>query len=64
MTQFLLPKKYLVGYGIRKKILKKIKCRIGKKPYFYFVNKNESIDLDTEEDFEYLKYYVKENLYR
>ena len=51
-------------YGIRKKILKKIKCRIGKKPYFYFVNKNESIDLDTEEDFEYLKYYVKENLYR
>ena len=51
-------------YGIRKRILKKNKCRIGNKPYFYFINKNESIDLDTQEDFDYLKYYVKKNLYR
>tara|TARA_B100000029_G_scaffold477734_1_gene523093 strand:+ start:152 stop:826 length:675 start_codon:yes stop_codon:yes gene_type:complete len=50
-------------YGIRKKTLKKQKCRIGKKPYLYFVNKNEALDLDTEEDFRYLRYYVSKNLH-
>tara|TARA_B100000214_G_C23750896_1_gene527664 strand:- start:46 stop:711 length:666 start_codon:yes stop_codon:yes gene_type:complete len=50
-------------YGIRKKALKKIKCRIGKKPFFYFVSKKEALDLDTEEDFKYLKYYASKNLH-
>lgn len=49
-------------YGIKKKALKKFKCRIGKKPFFYFVDKNEAIDLDNKEDFKYLEYYVSKNL--
>jgi len=49
-------------YGIKKKALKKFKCRIGKKPFFYFVDKNEAIDLDNKEDFKYLEYYVNKNL--
>ena len=50
-------------YGIKKKPLLKCKCRIGKKPFFYFVDKNEAIDLDNKEDFKYLKYYVSKNLF-
>ena len=46
----------------KKKTLKKFKCRIGKKPFFYFVDKNEAIDLDNKEDFKYLEYYVSKNL--
>ena len=34
----------------------------GQKPFFYFVDKNEAIDLDNKEDFKYLKYYVSKNL--
>ena len=49
-------------YGIRKKTLKKLKCRIGKKPFFYYVDKEEALDLDNKEDFDYLNYYVKKNL--
>ena len=49
-------------YGIKKKALRKFRCRIGKKPYLYFVKKNEAIDLDNKEDFDYLNYYVKKNL--
>ena len=45
-------------YGIKVKALKKKKCRIGYKPYFYFIKKDESIDLDTKEDFENLKNYI------
>ncbi len=45
-------------YGIKSKALKKKKCRIGYKPYFYFVEKNESVDLDTVEDFKNLKTYI------
>jgi len=45
-------------YGIRKKTLKKYKCRIGKKPYFFEVSKKESLDLDTKEDFKILKTYL------
>ena len=44
-------------YGIRKKTLKKHKCRIGQKPYFFEVSKKESLDLDTKEDFKILKTY-------
>ena len=45
-------------YGIRKKTLKKLKCRIGNKPFFYEVSKKESLDLDTKEDFKILKTYL------
>ena len=39
-------------YGIRKKTLKKYKCRIGKKTLFFLrFQKKESLDLDTKEDF-------------
>ena len=46
-------------YGIRNKALKKYKCRIGKKPYFFEVSKKEALDLDTKEDFKILKTYLK-----
>ena len=38
-------------YGIKKKALLKEKCRIGKIPYFYFVDTIESIDIDENIDF-------------
>ena len=46
-------------YGIRKKELKKYKCRIGNNPFFYEVDDVESIDLDNAKDFEYLNYVIK-----
>tara|TARA_Y100000992_G_C21214617_1_gene467208 strand:+ start:35 stop:688 length:654 start_codon:yes stop_codon:yes gene_type:complete len=46
-------------YGIRKKVLKKKKCRIGNKPYFFEVSDSETIDLDNKKDLEYLKYVLK-----
>lgn len=46
-------------YGIKKKTLKKMKCRIGKKPFMYEVESEEALDLDEEKDFQYLDYYVK-----
>lgn len=48
-------------YGIRSKVLKKIKCRIGNSPYMYQVGDDEVIDLDNKKDIEYLKYYVSKN---
>ena len=50
-------------YGIRKKILLSKKARIGNQPYFYEVSDEEAIDLDNLRDFEYLEYYVKQNLH-
>ena len=46
-------------YGIKKNTLKKFKCRIGKKPYFYEVDDFETIDLNNKKDFEYLEYLLK-----
>lgn len=43
-------------YGIKKQSLKKRRCRIGYKPYFYEVSDIECVDLDNKKDFEYLKY--------
>lgn len=43
-------------YGIRHKSLLKYKCRIGKKPYFYFIDDKEAFDLDDVEDLKYFKY--------
>ncbi len=48
-------------YGIRKRALKKYKCRIGKKPFFYEVSEKEVIDLDTKNDIEHLKKLMKLN---
>ena len=45
-----------------RKSLKKYRCRIGKKPYFYEVSDEESVDLDNYKDFEYLKYYTRKYL--
>ena len=46
-------------YGIKKKTLLKEKIRIGKKPFFYEVTSDESIDLDTNKDFELLEFILK-----
>jgi len=48
-------------YGVRKRALKKYKCRIGKKPFFYEVSEKEVIDLDTKNDIEHLKKLMKLN---
>ena len=46
-------------YGIKKKALLKEKARIGKKPFFYEVTNDESIDLDTDKDFQLLEHILK-----
>lgn len=48
-------------YGIKKNALKKHKCRIGLKPFFYEIQNKESADLDSKEDFKYLNYLLKKN---
>ena len=52
----------LNGTAIKVFMVFRMKCRIGKKPFFYFADKNEAIDLDNKEDFKYLEYYVSKNL--
>jgi len=47
-------------YGIRKDSLLKYKCRIGRNPAMFFVNKFEAIDIDTEEDFKIAEMIGKE----
>ena len=46
-------------YGIKAEALKKRKCRIGYKPFFYDVSEREAVDLDNEIDFLYLKSFLK-----
>ena len=46
-------------YGIKKKSLKKRKCRIGFKPFFYETSEKECVDLDNKKDFDYLNYIIK-----
>ena len=46
-------------YGISSQSLQKYKCRIGKNPFFFEVPANESLDLDNEEDFKYLKFLLR-----
>tara|TARA_X000000950_G_scaffold287608_1_gene400663 strand:+ start:1173 stop:1820 length:648 start_codon:yes stop_codon:yes gene_type:complete len=46
-------------YGISSQSLQKHKCRIGKNPFFFEVPANESLDLDNEEDFKYLKFLLR-----
>jgi CMP-N-acetylneuraminic acid synthetase len=49
-------------YGIKNGALLKQKSRIGKKPFFYEVSNEESLDIDNTEDIKSLKYHVKNNL--
>ena len=44
-------------YGICRKALKKYKCRIGKKPYFYFINDKEALDIDNLDDLKLANFY-------
>lgn len=37
-------------YGISSDSLKRYRCRIGRKPYIFYVDKFEAIDINTEED--------------
>ncbi len=47
-------------YGIKSDILKKEKCRIGKKPHMYFAKDHrEALDIDNEEDIELFKFLLK-----
>ncbi len=46
-------------YGIKSESLKKYKCRIGKKPFFYFVDQIEAIDLDEYLDFKIVESIMK-----
>ena len=46
-------------YGIKRKSLTQLKCRIGKKPFFYNIDEKESVDLDTKMDFKILEMYLK-----
>ena len=49
-------------YGIRRDAIKKQKCRIGRKPFFFEVSDDESLDIDNSNDIKFLKYHVKNNL--
>ena len=46
-------------YGIKKRSLKKRRCRIGLNPFFYETTDEESIDLDNKKDFDYLNFLLK-----
>ena len=46
-------------YGISADSLKRFRCRIGRKPYIFIVNKFEAVDINTEEDFKVAEYIGK-----
>lgn len=46
-------------YGIKKESLERYKCRIGRYPYFYVVDKFEAIDINTEEDLKVAEFVGK-----
>ena len=50
-------------YGIKKDALLEYKCRIGQNPYMLFVDEYEAADLDTEFDFQYVEFLLKNNNY-
>ena len=45
-------------YGIKKLSLKRFRCRIGSNPYIKFVDTKESIDINTEEDFNLARFFL------
>ena len=47
-------------YGIKKNSLKKNNCRIGKKPFIYFLKDHkETLDIDTNDDLKIFKFLLK-----
>ena len=46
-------------YGMSKDSLYKYKCRIGRKPYIYLVDKFEAVDINTEEDLKMAEFIGK-----
>ncbi len=46
-------------YGIKNDALKKYKCRIGKRPFFYKIDEIEAHDIDNKLDIEKLRFYIK-----
>lgn len=46
-------------YGISKYSLQKYHCRIRRSPLIYFVNKFETVDINTEEDLMFAEYIGK-----
>ena len=46
-------------YGISRDALDRYRCRIGKEPYIHLVDKFESVDINTEEDFKVAEYIGK-----
>ena len=47
-------------YGIRKNTFLERKCRIGNKPFIYYVNDIEAIDIDNEIDFKFCELIMGE----
>lgn len=45
-------------YGISRASLFKYRCRVGARPHFFPVSRQEAIDLNTEDDFVYLDWLV------
>lgn len=50
-------------YGIRRDALFKFQCRIGQNPYLLYTDDYEATDLDTEQDFNYIEFLLKNNSY-
>ncbi len=48
-------------YGIKGSSLIQNQSRIGNNPFFYEISDEEAIDLDNEDDFKILEYYVNKN---
>lgn len=46
-------------YGIKRSSIEKYKCRIGKKPYIYIINKFEAVDINTEDDLKLAEFIGK-----
>lgn len=46
-------------YGISKAALEKYRCRIGARPYIYYVNKFEAVDINTEDDLKMAEFVGK-----
>ncbi len=49
-------------YGIQRNALLEFQCRIGQKPYMLFINEYEAADLDTENDFKYVEFLIKNRI--
>lgn len=47
-------------YGISNEAIAKYRCRIGKKPFMYIVNKFEAVDINTEDDLKMAEYIGQE----